>query len=135
MRGDKFTFCYKKMDKNIASKITTEIMKKAKQRSWVARLFDMDDNSVSPSTLFMLILTIIGCVLLTVPAIALILEAFHNHTITTDLNGMASYVCSITTLFTAAGITKAWSSWANYKYSSKNKKKEDCEDKDKDNNE
>ena len=56
MRGDKFTFCYKKMDKNIASKITTEIMKKAKQRSWVARLFDMDDNSVSPSTLFMLIL-------------------------------------------------------------------------------
>lgn len=119
------------MDKNIASKITTEIMKKAKQRSWVARLFDMDDNSVSPSTLFMLILTIIGCVLLTVPAIALILEAIHNHTITTDLNGMASYVCSITTLFTAAGITKAWSSWANYKYSSKNKKKEDCKDKDK----
>ena len=120
-----------KMDKNIASKITTEIMKKAKQRSWVARLFDMDDNSVSPSTLFMLILTIIGCVLLTVPAIALIWEAFHNHTITTDLNGMASYVCSITTLFTAAGITKAWSSWANYKYSPKNKKKEDRKDKDK----
>lgn len=111
-------------------------MKKVKQRSWVARLFDMDDNSVSPSTLFMVLLTIIGCVLLTVPAIALILEALHNHTITTDLNGMAAYVCSITTLFTAAGITKAWSSWANYKYSSKNKKKkdkkEDCKDEDKD---
>lgn len=122
------------MDKNNNSKITTEIMKKVKQRSWVARLFDMDDNSVSPSTLFMLLLTIIGCVLLAVPAITLMLEAFHNHTITTDLNGMASYICSITTLFTAAGITKAWSSWANYKYSSKNKKKEDYKDKDKDNN-
>ena len=109
-------------------------MKKVKQRSWVARLFDMDDNSVSPSTLFMLLLTIIGCVLLAVPAITLMLEAFHNHTITTDLNGMASYICSITTLFTAAGITKAWSSWANYKYNPKNKKKEDYKDKDKDNN-
>jgi len=32
-----------------------------------------------------------------------------NHTIQTDLNGMAAYIGSVAGLFATAGITKAWS--------------------------
>ena len=101
-----------------------EVMSKVK-RSWCSRLFDMDDNSVSSTTLFMFVLTVIGCILLLVPAITLLIEIFYNHTITTDLSGMAAYIGSVTALFTAAGLTKAWSNWANMKYKDKNKKPSD----------
>lgn len=101
-----------------------EVMSKVK-RSWCSRLFDMDDNSVSSTTLFMFVLTVIGCILLLVPAITLLIEIFYNHTITTDLSGMAAYIGSVTALFTAAGLTKSWSNWANMKYKDKNKKPSD----------
>lgn len=47
--------------------------------------------------------------MLLVPVVVLIFEVFYNHTITTDLNGMAAYVASVASLFATAGLTKAWS--------------------------
>lgn len=37
------------------------------------------------------------------------MEVFYNHTITTDLNGLAAYIGAVAGLFASAGITKAWS--------------------------
>ena len=51
----------------------------------------------------------IGCVLLAVPAFALTFEVLTNATITTSLEGFASYIAAVGTLFATAGITKAWS--------------------------
>ena len=107
--------------------IAQEFMDKVKKR-WIVRLFDMNDDGVSSTTLFMVVLTLIGCVLLIVPAISLLIEVYYNHTITTDLSGMAAYIGAVTTLFASAGITKAWSNWANYKYNSTIKKHNKQED-------
>lgn len=76
----------------------------------------MDDNTVSVTSIFLLVTTIIGLVLLLVPAIVLLVEVFYNHTITTDLSGMAAYIGSVAGLFASAGITKAWTNWSNYKF-------------------
>lgn len=80
------------------------------------KLFDMDDNSVSATSVFLLATTIIGLILLLVPAITLLVEVFYNHTIATDLSGMAAYIGSVAGLFASAGITKAWTNWSNYKF-------------------
>lgn len=91
-------------------------MKKAVRRSWFARLMDIDDRSVSSTNLYVFAVTLIGIILLLVPSIVLLIEVFHNYTITTDLSGMAAYIGSVATLFASAGITKAWTS---YTYSKK----------------
>lgn len=76
----------------------------------------MDDSSVSVTSVFLIVTTITGLILLLVPAIALLVEVFYNHTIATDLSGMAAYIGSVAALFTSAGITKAWTNWSNYKF-------------------
>lgn len=44
-----------------------------------------------------------------VPVVLLIIEVCYNHTIQTDLNGLAAYIASVAGIFASAGITKAWS--------------------------
>lgn len=68
-----------------------------------------NNTGVSSKNFFLVIVTIIGCILLIVPAIILLIEIICNHTISTDLNGMAAYIASVAAIFTSAGITKAWS--------------------------
>lgn len=68
-----------------------------------------NNTGVSSKNFFLVVVTIIGCILLIIPAIILIIEVFYNHTITTNLEGMAAYIAAVAAIFTSAGITKAWS--------------------------
>lgn len=68
-----------------------------------------NNTGISAKNFFLVIVTIIGCILLVVPAVVLIIEVVNNKTIQTDLNGLAAYIGAVGVIFTSAGITKAWS--------------------------
>ena len=63
------------------------------------------DNKVSVGNFFLVMTTIVGLLLLLVPLFALVIEAWFNHTITTDLSGMASYIVAVCSIFTVGGLT------------------------------
>lgn len=76
-----------------------------------------NNTGISSKNFFLVAATIIGLILLLVPAVLLIIEVCYNHTIQTDLNGLAAYIASVAGIFASAGITKAWSE----KYEKKDK--------------
>nr|DAR02433.1 MAG TPA: hypothetical protein [Crassvirales sp.] len=76
-----------------------------------------NNTGVSSKNFFLVAVTIIGLILLLVPAVLLIIEICCNHTIQTDLNGLAAYIASVAGIFASAGITKAWAE----KYEKKDK--------------
>ena len=67
-----------------------------------------NNTGVSSKSFFLVVVTIIGFILLIVPAIILIVEICVNKTIQTDLNGLAAYIGAVGVIFTSAGITKVW---------------------------
>ena len=75
-----------------------------------------NNSGYSSKSFFLVIVTAIGCLLLLVPVICMIMEIYYNHTIQTDLNGMAAYIAAVAAVFGSVGITKAWSE----KYENKN---------------
>lgn len=79
-----------------------------------------NNTGVSSKNFFLLAITLIGFILLLVPAIALLVEVFHTYTIATNLEGMAAYIASVAGLFATGGITKAWSE----KFENKDKEQE-----------
>ena len=68
-----------------------------------------NNTGVSSKNFFLVAVTIIGLILLLVPAVILLVEVFTNHTIATNLNGLAAYIGAVASLFATAGLTKAWS--------------------------
>ena len=90
--------------------------------SWMAKLV-RNNTGVSSKNFFLVTVTLIGCVLLLVPAAILMIEAIANKTIATDLNGLAAYIGAVASLFATAGLTKAWSE----KYECRNREDEDNE--------
>ena len=68
-----------------------------------------NNTGVSSKNFFLVVVTLIGLILLLVPAILLIIEICYNHTIQTDLNGLATYLGAVAGVLASAGITKAWS--------------------------
>lgn len=68
-----------------------------------------NNTGVSSKNFFLVAVTIIGLILLLVPAVILLVEVFNNHTINTNLNGLAAYIGAVASVFATAGITKAWS--------------------------
>ena len=68
-----------------------------------------NNTGVSSKNFFLVVVTIVGVLLLLVPVVVLIVEVCYNHTIVTDLTGLAAYIGSVASLFATAGITKAWS--------------------------
>ncbi len=76
--------------------------------SYIGKLIS-NNTGVSSKNFFLVAVTIIGLILLLVPAVLLIVEVCFNHTIQTDLNGLASYIGAVAGVFASAGITKAWS--------------------------
>lgn len=76
-----------------------------------------NNTGVSSKNFFLVVVTIIGLILLLVPAVLLIIEICYNHTIQTNLNGLAAYIASVASIFASAGITKAWAE----KYEKKDK--------------
>lgn len=76
--------------------------------NYISKLIS-NNTGVSSKNFFLVVATIIGLILLLVPAVLLIIEVCYNHTIQTDLNGLAAYIASVAGIFASAGITKAWS--------------------------
>lgn len=68
-----------------------------------------NNTGVSSKNFFLVSATLTGIVLLAMPILVLSIEIIYNHTITTDLNGLAAYIASVAGIFATAGITKAWS--------------------------
>ena len=82
------------------------------------------DNKVSVGNFFLVMTTIVGLLLLLVPLFALVIEAWFNHTTTTDLSGMASYIVAVCSIFTVGGLTHGWTSWSENKFKLINKDSE-----------
>ena len=68
-----------------------------------------NNTGISSKNFFLISITIIGLCLLIVPIFALCIEAWYNHTITTNLSDMAAYIGAVACIFASGGITKAWS--------------------------
>jgi len=88
-----------------------------------------NNTGVSSKNFFLVSVTAIGLLLLIIPAAVLIVEIVFNHTIRTDLNGMAAYIGAVAGLFATAGITKAWSEKYERKGGSRSKRKSGAGDK------
>ena len=86
----------------------TGIIKKVISMNFFKQLIN-SDTGVSSKSFFLVSVTIVGIILLLVPAVILIVEVCCNHTIQTDLNGLAAYIGAVAGVFASAGITKAWS--------------------------
>lgn len=81
------------------------------------------NTGVSSKSFFLVSVTIVGIILLLVPAIILIVEVCCNHTIQTDLSGLAAYIGAVAGIFASAGVTKAWSEKYECKNCKENKEK------------
>lgn len=67
------------------------------------------NSGYSSKSFFLVVVTMVGTLLLAVPIFTLSIEAWYNHTITTDLNGIAAYIGAVAAVFTSVGLTKVWS--------------------------
>lgn len=103
------------MDMDTVINEVTKRINTGNKRNWWGRLLDKNDNQVSSSSFYLVGVTLVGLLLLLVPLFALGIEAWFNHTITTDLNGMAAYIASVATLFATGGIVKGWISYNDSK--------------------
>ena len=87
-------------------RILTLGMIKGKEKGFFKKLLDKNDPEIATSNFFIICVLGIGLLLLFVPVFILVIEAWFNHTISTDLSGMASYIMAVAAIFTSAGITK-----------------------------
>lgn len=76
--------------------------------NWFEKLIT-PNTGYSSKSLLLVVVTLLGIGLLIMPIIILSIEIFNNHTIQTDLTGLAAYIGSISALFASAGFTKAFS--------------------------
>lgn len=89
------------------SKMTVYIKKMIKG-NFFSKLVQQN-SGYSSKSFFLVVVTFIGTLLLAVPIFSLTIEAWYNHTITTDLTAMAAYITAVAAVFTSVGLTKAWS--------------------------
>lgn len=67
-----------------------------------------NNTGVSSKNFFLVVVTIIGCLLLLVPVFTLSIEAIFMHTISSDIAGFAAYIGAVSAIFASAGITKVY---------------------------
>lgn len=89
------------------SKMTVYI-KKIVKGNFFSKLVQQN-SGYSSKSFFLVVVTFIGTLLLAVPIFSLTIEAWYNHTITTDLTAMAAYISAVAAVFTSVGLTKVWS--------------------------
>ena len=68
-----------------------------------------NNTGVSSKNFFLIAITLIGAVLLAMVIISITVDLIHNGTVTMSWADMGMFVGSVSTMFCAAGITKAWS--------------------------
>ena len=89
------------------SKMTVYI-KKIVKGNFFSKLVQQN-SGYSSKSFFLVVVTFIGTLLLAVPIFSHAIEAWYNHTITTDLTAMAAYITAVAAVFTSVGLTKVWS--------------------------
>ena len=99
-------------------------VKKLKNKKFVEKLLDSDDKRVSASTVFLLLTSLTAILLLIVPAIVLLIEIHYNHTIQTDISGLATYIGAVSTIFISGGLLKGWTTYNNWKFKPTNKEEQ-----------
>lgn len=85
-------------------------------KGWFSRLLDMNDETVSASTVFLILTSMVALLMLLVPVIGMIVDIWCNHTITMNMSDMAAYMASAAGIFTAGGILKGWTNYSNYRF-------------------
>lgn len=68
-----------------------------------------NNTGVSSKNFFLVAVTLIGVVLLTMVIISISVDLIHNGTVTMSWADMGLFVGSVSTMFCTVGITKAWS--------------------------
>ena len=68
-----------------------------------------NNTGVSSKNFFLIAVTFIGAILLLMVIISIVIDLIHNGTVTMSWADMGMFVGSVSTMFCAAGITKAWS--------------------------
>lgn len=68
-----------------------------------------NNTGVSSKNFFLIVVTIIGTILLCVVIAAIITDLINNGTVTMSWSDMGLFVGSVSSMFCAVGITKAWS--------------------------
>lgn len=68
-----------------------------------------NNTGVSSKNFFLVTVTLIGAVLLLMVIISIITDLIHNGTVTMSWADMGMFVGSVSSMFCAVGITKAWS--------------------------
>lgn len=96
------------MWKQAATKLNHINNKINKRESMFSKLL-RNNSGYSSKSFFLIAITFIGLLLLLVPVFVLVIEAWFNHTIQTNLSDMAAYIASVAAIFASGGITKAWS--------------------------
>lgn len=86
----------------------TVCIKKIVKGNFFSKLIQQN-SGYSSKSFFLVVVTFIGSLLLAVPIFSLTIEAWYNHTITTDLTAMAAYITAVAAVFTSVGLTKVWS--------------------------
>ena len=86
----------------------TVYIKKIVKGNFFSKLVQQN-SGYSSKSFFLVVVTFIGTLLLAVPIFSLTIEAWYNHTITTDLTAMAAYITAVAAVFTSVGLTKVWS--------------------------
>lgn len=86
----------------------TVCVRKITKGNFFSKLIQQN-SGYSSKSFFLVVVTSIGTLLLAVPIFSLTIEAWYNHTITTDLTAMAAYITAVAAVFTSVGLTKVWS--------------------------
>ena len=75
-----------------------------------------EDTNVSAMNFFLIATLVVGVILLFIPAVGLIVDICFNHTITINLSDLALYIGAVVGIFTAGGLSSAWTEFAYSKY-------------------
>lgn len=85
----------------------TVYVKKAISGNFFSKLI-RNGSGYSSKSFFLVSVTIVGIMLLSMPIYILIVETYYNHTIATNLSDMAAYIAAVAAVFTSVGLTKVW---------------------------
>lgn len=75
-----------------------------------------EDTNVSMINFFLMATLCVGVILLFVPVVGICVDVWYNHTITINMSDMAVYIGAVAGIFTAGGITSAWTEYSYSKF-------------------
>lgn len=102
------------------------IMCKVRKKTWFGRLMDKEDNSTAMSNFIIFVVLFLAAILLLLPAYALGLEVWYNHSNTADMTGWAAYIGSITTLIMSVCGLKWGINYTDRKFPIKDPYEDEC---------